>query len=888
MKNYVDGRVTLDSEKIQDAIREKLLKGGKLFDLKANHTLIISLGGTGIRFGAETKRMLTKRYGEEALAKRVKFLFIDIDESELEGKNIETAEWFSLSNSAVRSFPANGYPEFIKKWINMGIRPEYLENGAGGIRMGGRCLLLTNIRDMQDRLHDILNKFYMDQGQANITQTNVFILSGLSGGTGSGTFIDMAFIIRKVATAFDLVSLKLFGFFELPDATIRRQGRLDDVTKNSHYGNACAALQELQYFMQKRESDGKNPYRIRYGNDLNDYEYNREVFDRVVLLSSESTVRGAGGSSGFVKDPVVTGPLESKQTPYVTKAIPEIINLLISEPAGINERNNGDDNYFKLASQLSNISPGFCSAGVSKLEVASDKIILCIVARMFFELKARWNLIPTYDAVQELYDFVDVEGLQSEINSMLNGAVNRETDRDIGQEIATDVRSNFTGRVNRDINHDAWSGELREKIKGYYLEKGPFYTGRLIVAVIIKLNLYFNDRSGIQNVGYEAALSDYLRANIFSRGNAKKNLISSLKKHFQPLVHSETVKHGGRRVEIMTNLNNRIYQPITKMIESFSQVLEAVTAISSDTMRNTYSGGEVFSWNLSEVSYADINTKIANMFKKTVCFADETPPLDVTETLYVLKDGENGDPIFHFDGSESGERISVQTESNAIPNKEVVSIKNKIVFKGTEVAFDFEDSVKGLLNNIWSNIEADNQDILDLLIIQINDIASKIVSEEFEQMMLMLSDREDLSKKADVDDKTKERLFKKALEQFFKFSLPSFPLLGHKLDGRGTEFSLTIRPSIKDPVFINALNSEQKIGGSQAREIPQSPTMLNVSVYFGLDLSSYRYIKECREGYEWRKTYIDANGKEYWPGTHLSEGAEYDWDWRTFMPEIYS
>jgi hypothetical protein len=53
--------LTLDEVKVQERIRTRLLNAGQLFELSSHHTLIIGLGGTGLRFAKATKKLLYQR-----------------------------------------------------------------------------------------------------------------------------------------------------------------------------------------------------------------------------------------------------------------------------------------------------------------------------------------------------------------------------------------------------------------------------------------------------------------------------------------------------------------------------------------------------------------------------------------------------------------------------------------------------------------------------------------------------------------------------------------------------------------------------------------------------------------------------------------------------------
>ncbi|MCF6237505.1 MAG: tubulin-like doman-containing protein, partial [Candidatus Marinimicrobia bacterium] len=77
---------------------------------------------------------------------------------------------------------------------------------------------------------------------------NIYIIGSLCGGTGSGQFIDVAYLCRKVAAQY---TLKVHGIFGLPN--LFQKATAGSETDNR--ANAYAALQELNHFMETGNYD---------------------------------------------------------------------------------------------------------------------------------------------------------------------------------------------------------------------------------------------------------------------------------------------------------------------------------------------------------------------------------------------------------------------------------------------------------------------------------------------------------------------------------------------------------------------------------------------------------------------------------------------------------
>lgn len=97
------------------------------------------------------------------------------------------------------------------------------------------------------------------------------LVGSLAGGTGSGIFLDVAFLLRQLTKDED----QLFGYFLLPDIYVNRPG-----TQNVE-ANAYAALKELDHFMSLQGT-----FRYRFGG--REIEVRKKPFDMVFLVNREN------------------------------------------------------------------------------------------------------------------------------------------------------------------------------------------------------------------------------------------------------------------------------------------------------------------------------------------------------------------------------------------------------------------------------------------------------------------------------------------------------------------------------------------------------------------------------------------------------------------------
>ena len=173
--------------------------------------------------------------------------------------------------------------------------------GAGGVRMIGRSLLWLNWIDggeIKPKLDQAINRVVDPKSALEADnllaryqhrktgapvaagipfvkrgQPNVFIITSLCGGTGSGMFLDLAYYFRNHHPA-----AKIFGLFSVPD--IPACGAMG---KHNVVVNAFAALSELDFYM--RDS---TMFDFRFPGENQHYYTNEMPYDSVRLVSPSS------------------------------------------------------------------------------------------------------------------------------------------------------------------------------------------------------------------------------------------------------------------------------------------------------------------------------------------------------------------------------------------------------------------------------------------------------------------------------------------------------------------------------------------------------------------------------------------------------------------------
>lgn len=230
-------------------------------------TLVVGLGGVGIDALLETKGLVQRSCRESG---RVKYLAIDADlESQFRrsspdtgsvGLDREKGEWVLL-NPPAAPFGIKELPEYIRSWLDMSVAPLADMHGAGGMRQQGRLRLFCNIQQVVDAVrHALASMLWAPRW----SMVRIFVMAGVGGGTGSGTFLDMAYIVRQLA--FDLApnnGIGVNGYLFLPETNaIVPPDHIADYLKV----NAYTALQELDSCMNLKEEGAR--FTQRYSEEL--------------------------------------------------------------------------------------------------------------------------------------------------------------------------------------------------------------------------------------------------------------------------------------------------------------------------------------------------------------------------------------------------------------------------------------------------------------------------------------------------------------------------------------------------------------------------------------------------------------------------------------------
>lgn len=220
---------------------------------KIKRCLYVGLGGTGLNALLHTKKMFVETYGE--VPPMIGFLGIDTDGGVYNKELLSRYGMVSISpNEQVPIIVEDARNAYITSKEHFAWVPESnifalvsMRNGAGQIRTNGRfaltCnfdLVTTKVRDAVNRICDAHIKDNPDYDTNLDAEVEVHMVFSLGGGTGSGTFINMAYIIKNA-----LNKCKLTAYAVLPDVFENMSNYGMERVKPNAYGAIC----DLDWFM---------------------------------------------------------------------------------------------------------------------------------------------------------------------------------------------------------------------------------------------------------------------------------------------------------------------------------------------------------------------------------------------------------------------------------------------------------------------------------------------------------------------------------------------------------------------------------------------------------------------------------------------------------------
>ena len=222
-------------------------------------TFLIGLGGSGVEVVSRLKKLLAAKLDDvngaqrEALEKRfgdVSCVIMDTDQRVIPACTELGIDPIILSSrgtvgSYLNALESEDHDVF--DWCPSTDEEgpffgEPLQNGASQCRMKSRLCLSVFLKDELNELAQLFDHVQSVHGELNKRNLRFMIISSIAGGTGSGTFIQVALYIKNYFRKRFGVDVLIHGLFACPDLYKAKVSRSE---WESIYANAYACIREL-------------------------------------------------------------------------------------------------------------------------------------------------------------------------------------------------------------------------------------------------------------------------------------------------------------------------------------------------------------------------------------------------------------------------------------------------------------------------------------------------------------------------------------------------------------------------------------------------------------------------------------------------------------------
>jgi len=260
-------------------------------------TIIIGLGGTGKEVLLRLRRQFVEKYGSLNDFPIISYLYIDTDNAPSEESGLARERDFLIndidflpSEKVFQSVNPSDYiyriqdVPHVKEWLSTTgeiAKLGTMNTGAGQIRPAARLAFFHNYDEIVSKLSAAKSRITDSRSinivkekhkirNVNTEKINIYVVSSVSGGTGSGMFLDMGFLIRNIFKNQAVSSCYLM----LPHI-------FKSYGKERVFANGYAALKELEYY------NLKNTFNVSWKKNET-HTFQPGVYDDVYLIDGEN------------------------------------------------------------------------------------------------------------------------------------------------------------------------------------------------------------------------------------------------------------------------------------------------------------------------------------------------------------------------------------------------------------------------------------------------------------------------------------------------------------------------------------------------------------------------------------------------------------------------
>lgn len=257
--------------------------------------LIIGLGGTGSDALLTIMDKFNRRYELPQTAngdtldtpERTAYLALDTDLMELKGKcrgNMKFNPGSMFQLTIPSAVGMRTLPEYVTSWLDKKLRGFQIKHGAGGIRQVGRYVFFHNVDAVYEKIKSVIHSLLATRAGGVMGTLEIVLTTGISGGTGSGTFMDMAYLVRHVMrTEYPTVDYNFMAYIMMPPVNVNKIPNITNDKQHMLEATGFAALKELDFWMNYETH--QYSYVQRYSANV-EIAWDCKPFDNAVLMGN--------------------------------------------------------------------------------------------------------------------------------------------------------------------------------------------------------------------------------------------------------------------------------------------------------------------------------------------------------------------------------------------------------------------------------------------------------------------------------------------------------------------------------------------------------------------------------------------------------------------------
>ncbi|WP_028550154.1 tubulin-like doman-containing protein [Paenibacillus sp. UNC451MF] len=611
-----------------------------------NPMLIIGLGGTGIDALLRLKYQINRRFKlpEDPFTKKkkekpnnVEFLALETNEHDrnkkYKGIGLDPlTEFVLLSNAEIGSVLQNRsvLEDYIKEWLSPELTITDGINGASGVRQAGRLLLFTKIVQVVQTIERKIKTLSVGTNK----KLMVFLLTGLSGGTGSGCFLDIAYIVRGIIErdygSAGVDKVNLLGYLFTPDVNLANKS-LTEHSREYIKKNGYAALKELDYWMNVDERSER--FKQQYASILN-VNSPMPPFNLAHLISATN----------------LEGKLLENAYDYCMNVTAEnITNFMASEDKSSGEEFAIHDYISNIRTNINQMPKAYAAnyqyniLGASSAVLPIEEMTTYLAFKVFQRMEKMFDAGPSQEEVEKLAHKLGIDpdsihrefgervpepipGYQNSERLSYANVVKQQT-----VNIDTELEQNFLSRAREEYIkcRRQLPGEKKELFTEQVTkifrnpEQGPFYVSRIILQdkgfCLLKLiSSYIESlKESIYRIPRDIESAEEssdqkmteARSAFISKDKKKDAYIEAKIQEY--LLHADRERME-QMVEFYEDLyhlinqeNSRIYQVFTELLNELNKIFEKNGDILTNGQEEVdHKGNRTYYWNV--VSVPDI------------------------------------------------------------------------------------------------------------------------------------------------------------------------------------------------------------------------------------------------------------------------------------------